>query len=286
MKPLVSIGMPVFNCEQVLTSAVNSIVNQTYQNWELILIDDGSKDKTLEVANSFSDPRIKVISDGLNLKLPRRLNQAISLSKGKYFARMDGDDISYRERLQLQVEYLEKHPKVDVLGTQILVFDGEGNPRGKSVSKVSHVEICSRPWAGFSLAHPTWMGRTEWFRKNQYRTRAIRMEDYDLLLRTYNISCFACLPNILLGYRIESLSLKKILTARYNISTALLEKAFTEQKYLFAFGVVEQGFKALVDTFAITTSLNFQILRHRIGETLDESELVQWQQVFAECQVK
>ncbi|PSB51390.1 glycosyltransferase family 2 protein, partial [Chroococcidiopsis cubana CCALA 043] len=93
MKPLVSIGMPVFNCEQVLTSAVNSIVNQTYQNWELILIDDGSKDKTLEVANSFSDPRIKVISDGLNLKLPRRLNQAISLSKGKYFARMDGDDI-------------------------------------------------------------------------------------------------------------------------------------------------------------------------------------------------
>ncbi|MDZ4874009.1 MAG: putative glycosyltransferase EpsE [Chroococcidiopsis cubana SAG 39.79] len=217
MKPLVSIGMPVFNCEQVLTSAVNSIVNQTYQNWELILIDDGSKDKTLEVANSFSDPRIKVISDGLNLKLPRRLNQAISLSKGKYFARMDGDDISYRERLQLQVEYLEKHPKVDVLGTQILVFDGEGNPRGKSVSKVSHVEICSRPWAGFSLAHPTWMGRTEWFRKNQYRTRAIRMEDYDLLLRTYNISCFACLPNILLGYRIESLSLKKILTARYNI---------------------------------------------------------------------
>lgn len=283
MEPLVSIGMPIFNCEKTLKSAINSVLNQTYSNWELILIDDGSKDRTLSVAKSFNDSRIKVISDGLNLKLPHRLNQIITISKGKYFARMDGDDVSYPERLQTQVEYLENHPKVDILGTQILIFDDDGNPRGKSALTQSHQEICCRPWAGFSLAHPTWMGKLEWFSAHKYREEAIRMEDYDLLLRTYKTSRFACLPQILLGYRVASLSLKNNLTARYNIAIALLEKTFVDRDYLFAFGVFEQVAKAIVDILAISTGLNFKILRHRTGIALDETELNRWKQIWAKC---
>lgn len=283
MEPLVSIGMPIFNCEKTLRAAINSVLNQTYSNWELILIDDGSKDRTLSVAKSFNDSRIKVISDNLNLKLPHRLNQIITISRGKYFARMDGDDVSYPERLQTQVEYLENHPNVDILGTQILIFDGDGNSRGKSALTQSHQEICCRPWAGFSLAHPTWMGKLEWFSAHKYRQEAIRMEDYDLLLRTYKTSRFACLPQILLGYRVASLSLKNNLTARYNIATALLEKTFVDKDYLFAFGVFEQVAKAIVDIFAISTGLNFQILRHRTGIPLDEAELDRWKQIWAKC---
>jgi glycosyltransferase involved in cell wall biosynthesis len=283
MEPLVSIAMPIFNCEKTLRSAINSILNQTYSNWELILIDDGSKDRTLSIAKSFNDSRIKVISDNLNLKLPNRLNQIITGSKGKYFARMDGDDVSYPERLQTQVEYLENHPNVDILGTQILIFDGDGNPRGKSALTQSHQEICCRPWAGFSLAHPTWMGKLEWFSTHQYREEAIRMEDYDLLLRTYKTSSFACLPQILLGYRVASLSLKNNLTARYNIAIALLEKIFVDKDYFFAFGVFEQVAKAIVDIFAISTGLNFKILRHRTGIPLDEAELDRWKQIWAKC---
>ena len=283
MEPLVSIGMPIFNSEKTLKAAINSILNQTYSNWELILIDDGSKDRTLSVAKSFNDSRIKVISDGLNLKLPHRLNQIITISKGKYFARMDGDDVSYPDRLQTQVEYLENHPNVDILGTQILIFDDDGNPRGKSALTQSHQEICCRPWAGFSLAHPTWMGKLEWFSAHKYREEAIRMEDYDLLLRTYKSSRFACLPQILLGYRVASLSLKNNLTARYNIAIALLEKTFVDKNYLFAFGVFEQMAKAIVDIFAISTGLNFQILRHRTGIPLDEAELDKWKQIWAKC---
>ena len=283
MEPLVSIGMPIFNCEKTLRAAINSVLNQTYSNWELILIDDGSKDRTLSIAKSFNDSRIEVISDGLNLKLPHRLNQIITISKGKYFARMDGDDVSYPERLQTQVEYLENHPNVDILGTQILIFDGDGNSRGKSALTQSHQEICCRPWAGFSLAHPTWMGKLEWFSAQKYREEAIRMEDYDLLLRTYKTSRFACLPQILLGYRVASLSLKNNLTARYNIATALLEKTFVDKNYLFAFGVFEQMAKAIVDIFAISTGLNFQILRHRTGIPLDEAELDRWKQIWAKC---
>lgn len=283
MEPLVSIGMPIFNCEKTLRAAINSVLNQTYSNWELILIDDGSKDRTLSVAKSFNDSRIEVISDGLNLKLPHRLNQIINISRGKYFARMDGDDVSYPERLQTQVEYLENHPNVDILGTQIIIFDGDGNPRGKSALTQSHQEICCRPWAGFSLAHPTWMGKLEWFSAHKYREEAIRMEDYDLLLRTYKTSCFACLPQILLGYRVASLSLKNNLTARYNIAIALLEKTFINKDYLFAFGVFEQVAKAIVDILAISTGLNFKILRHRTGIPLDEAELDKWKQIWAKC---
>lgn len=283
MWPLVSIGMPVFNCERTIKTAVKSILNQTYSNWELFLIDDGSTDKTLEIAKSFQDSRIRLISDGLNQQLPSRLNQIIALSKGKYFARMDGDDISYPDRLQAQVEYLENRPDVDLLGTRILIFDGDSNPRGMSALTKSHQEICCRPWAGFSLAHPTWMGKLEWFRAHGYREQAIRMEDYDLLLRTYKTSRFACLPQILLGYRVSSLSLKNILTARYNIAIALLEKTFVDKDYLFTFGVFEQAGKAIVDIFAISTGLNFKILRHRAGIPLDEAELARWRQIWAKC---
>lgn len=281
MEPLVSIGMPVFNCEKTLGSAINSILNQTYCNWELIIIDDGSKDRTTSIAQSFKDSRIKVIVDGLHMNLSHRLNQAILISRGKYFARMDGDDISYPERLEAQVKYMENHPDIDLLATQTIVFDKYGHARGFTAAKESHLEICSRPWSGFPLSHPTWLGKLEWFLAHQYRASAIRMEDYDLLLRTYKTSRFSCLPQILLGYRVESISLKKILASRYHHSITLLNKALLEKDYLLTFGALEQAAKALVDIFAVTTGLNFKLLRHRAGTPIDKAELIRWEKTWA-----
>ena len=282
MKFIVSIGMPVFNCEKTLKFAVQSILNQTYFNWELIIIDDGSTDNTLDIAKSFKDSRIKVVAGGLNKKLPSRLNQAIAMSEGKYFARMDGDDISYPERLQLQVEYLEKHPEIDLLGTGMIMFDKDGNPRGKTSPKETHAEICCHPWKGFGIAHATCMGKLDWFRTHQYREDAIRMEDYDIFLRTYETSHFACLPYILYGYFVESLPLKKNLTSRYYKSITLGKKAFLDKNYMFAYGMLEQVAKALVDIFAITTGLDFKILKHRAGCPVEPVELIQWRQVWTE----
>src|ERR1039458_2052600 len=96
--PLVSIGMPAFNCEKTLAVAIHSILNQTYSNWELLLMEDGSSDRTPEVAQSFSDPRISVFADQSHKGLVPRLNQAVAMSRGKYFARMDADDVAYPER--------------------------------------------------------------------------------------------------------------------------------------------------------------------------------------------
>ena len=283
MKPLVSIGMAIFNCESTLGAAIRSILNQTYWNWELILIDDGSQDQTLLVAESFKDSRIRLVADGLHMHLASRLNQAIAMSKGKYFARMDGDDIAYPERLQIQVDYLENHPDIDLIGTKMILFGREGQAIGSTTVKQSHSEICCNPWAGFYLSHPTWMGKTEWFRTYQYQPRAIRAQDQELLLRTYKNSQFATIPDILLGYRQESLSLEKSLKGRYDFSRALLEQAFAQRDYLLTLGVAEQAVKALVDTVAIATGLNFKLLRHRAGHPLNTAELLRWQEVWFRC---
>jgi glycosyltransferase involved in cell wall biosynthesis len=264
MQPLVSVGMPVFNCEKTLESSVKSILNQTYTNWELFLIDDGSKDGTLEIANNFKDNRIKVVSDGVNQQLPSRLNQAINLSNGKYFARMDGDDISYPERFQLQVEYLESHPEIDLLAAVMIICDEDGQAIGVSARHESHATICARPWY-------------------QYRPDAIRMEDYDMLLRSYQNSRFAELPDILFGYRVASLSLNKIFNSRYHTGLTLCKRAIADKNYMFAYGALEQVAKTLVDTFAITTGLDFKILRHRAGRPIKAAELSQWQEVWHQC---
>jgi glycosyltransferase involved in cell wall biosynthesis len=283
MEPLVSIGMPVFNCEKTLRIAVRSILNQTYSNWELILIDDGSSDKTLEIANSFQDPRIKVVNDGLNQRLQIRLNQAIVLSNGKYFARMDGDDVSYPERLQRQVEYLEKHPEIDLLGTAGMNFDDSGLAIGVMVPKETHAEICAHPWTQFPIAHPTWMGKLEWFQKFQYRRDAIRMEDYDLLLRSYQTSQFASLPEILFGYRVTFFSLEKVLSSRYHIGITLIQKAITDRNGIFLYGVLVQISKSLIEIFLVKTGLGLKFLPHRVGKLIESTELIQWQEVWSQC---
>ena len=263
MQPYVSIGMPVYNCEDSLMPAIRSLINQDYTNWELIIIDDGSKDNTIRLAKRFGDKRIRVFSDGQNLGLPERLNQAVGMGQGKYFARMDGDDIAFPDRLKIQANFLEKHPEVDLVGSRIIIFNGQGRPLGSYPFRQTHAEICRRPWSTLHLPHPTWMGKMDWFRSNPYRTDLKKAQDQELLLRTYEKSQFACLPDILLGYRKRSLSLKTILVGRFLFSRELLKKAFHEKQHFLAFGVVEHAMKAVIDTVAISTGLNYRILRHR-----------------------
>src|SRR5690348_1576876 len=115
MDPLITIGMPVRNCERTVAAAIRSILNQTCGNWELLIIDDESEDNTVEVASWFRDQRIHLLSGNVHAGLPARLNQAVRRGSGKYFARMDGDDISFPQRLERQVAYLEARPEVDLL---------------------------------------------------------------------------------------------------------------------------------------------------------------------------
>jgi glycosyltransferase involved in cell wall biosynthesis len=282
--PCVSIALPVFNSESTVAAAIQSIVNQTFSGWELLLLDDGSTDRSVEIARSFNDPRIRVLVDGVHRGLPAQLNHAISLSTGELFARMDGDDVAYPERLALQVEYLDRHAHIDLLGGGVLVFGRSGQALGTRKSSASHGQICGRPWAGFPLAHPTWMGRIGWFREHPYHLPPGRCCDQDLLLRTYRCSCFAALPEIVLGYREERLSLRTILGDRFSFGRSLLDESLERGNHLVAArGVLGQGAKGLVDVSAVLTGLNYRVLRHRTLP-VNEATVRRWKQVWEQVQ--
>ncbi len=113
--PTISILLPAFNAGQTLDLALRSLCGQTFSDFGILLLDDGSDDDTAEIARAFSDPRVRVIQDGLKLGLARRLNMGIELARGRYIARMDADDVSFPERLARQVAFLEAHPDVDLV---------------------------------------------------------------------------------------------------------------------------------------------------------------------------
>jgi glycosyltransferase involved in cell wall biosynthesis len=280
----VSIGMPVYNCEKTLTTAIRSILNQSYDNWELLLMEDGSSDRTLEVARSFSDPRISVFTNHSHKGLVPRLNQAVAMSRGQYFARMDGDDVAYPERLERQVEYLDRHSEIDLLGCSMLVFKDDGVAVGCRPVPETHLEICQRPSNGFYIGHPTWMGRTSWFRTHPYDAKSVRAEDQVLLLGSYLTSCFACLPEILCGYRENRLVLGKILRGRYSFATAVFKQSIELDAYFTAIAaVLRQFWKACVDTFVITTGLNYLVLAHR-ARSLNPACRQRWAEVWSQLQ--
>lgn len=115
--PKVSVILPVYNEEKRLASAVKSILNQTFTDFEFLIINDGSKDKTDDVIHSFSDNRIRLINNEKNIGLVRTLNKGIFLAQGEYMARIDADDLALPTRLEKQVNYLEQNSEVAVLGT-------------------------------------------------------------------------------------------------------------------------------------------------------------------------
>lgn len=203
--PLVTVALPVYNAGKHLRLAVLSIVRQTFTNWELLLIDDGSTDNAVQDITDINDVRIRISRDGENHGLAARLNEAIDMARGSYFARMDSDDVSYPERFARQVAALQNDPNLDLVATRAITIDENDQVTGLFPYARSHGEICSQPWRGFHFPHPTWMGRIEWFRNHRYTVPAPYLcEDQELLLRTYRYSKFATSHEILFAYRIRS----------------------------------------------------------------------------------
>jgi glycosyltransferase involved in cell wall biosynthesis len=237
-EPLVTIAMPVYNAGRYLRPAVISILQQTFADWELIVIDDGSSDGAVEGIRDLPDARIRVLRDGLNKGLAARLNEAIDLARGRFFARMDQDDVSYPERLARQLALLEWNPEIDLCAVRCVAIDADDELVGIMPHALTHEAICARPWIGFHLPHPTWLGRIEWFRRHRYASPGPYFcEDQELLLRSYGDSRFAATPEILLAYRVRNginwaksvktrrtlfrLQLRRFLAARQYASCAL-----------------------------------------------------------------
>ena len=197
--PLVTIGIPVYNSEKFLIQAIDSVLKQSYEHFELIITDDGSTDCSLSIAQSFKDNRIKVISDGQNRGISYRLNQQIQLAKGEYFARMDADDIMHPKRIEEQVHFMMEHPQTDIVGSAVCVIDDNNQILG--YRKASHKKTQAEALQGAVFVHPSVLGRTGWFKQHLYKEEFIGMEDYELWIRTIEKSSFAYIDDILLFYR-------------------------------------------------------------------------------------
>lgn len=214
--PLLTVAMPVYNGGNDLRIALLSIIKQSFVNWELLLIDDGSTDNSTTLISNIDDSRIKLISDGENKGLAYRLNEAIDLAKGKYFARMDQDDICHPERFKKQILFMENNTSIDLLGTCCVTINKNNEVTGRLPLALCHNDLCTNPSRGFYLPHPTWLGKTAWFQKHRYKNPGpYCCEDQELLLRTYKCSKFHALAETLLAYRLrKNTPLKKMWLTR------------------------------------------------------------------------
>lgn len=200
----VSVIMPVFNGEKYLAEAVDSILNQSFKEFEFIIINDGSYDNTSRILAAYADERICLI-ERENKGFAHSLNEAIQLAKGRYNARMDADDIALEDRLQLQYEFMESNPGVDILGGQAYTIDRDGRITGEMRKPISWSNISKYIKYACPLCHPTYF-----VRRNVYEiTKGYRIippvEDYDFLLRAFEKKfIMANLPEKVLKHRIVS----------------------------------------------------------------------------------
>lgn len=179
---MITIGIPIYNAEAYLEDAIKSVLAQSFQDFELILIDDGSTDKSLEIAKSFKDNRIKVIFDGENKRLPARLNQIIELAKYDYIARMDADDLMDIDRLKIQFEYLKNNSAIDLVTTGMYSIGKKNEILGKRIPKNYMMDAGDILQGLTNLLHASMLARKEWCLRNLYRVDNALAEDYELWL--------------------------------------------------------------------------------------------------------
>ncbi len=231
--PIVSVVLPFHNNKGTLLHAVRSIIGQSFSNWELILVDDGSCDGSVEALRECADERIQVLTNSTNLGLAGSLNRGIAVARGRYIARMDADDISYPQRLERQLQFLQTHPEVDLLGTAMIAFVDAGEPRALLRAAPSDEQIKRGGCNGaYALYHPTWMARAAWFRAHPYDLQFRKAQDYELLSRAAPHSRYANLPEALVGYRMDAASLRKRNNTRGYVLRAQVKNLLRQGRWL------------------------------------------------------
>lgn len=208
-QPLVTVLMPVYNAQEFVGGATQSILDQTYRNFEFLIINDGSTDESEKVILGFKDDRIKYVKNEQNLKLIATLNKGLSLAKGEFIARMDADDIAKPTRLAEQVEFMSKNPNVGVCGTWYEAF---GSKNSTVRYPIDHDAIRYMMLYQCPFCHPTVMLRTSVVREHaiEFDADFPHAEDYELWGRLAELCELANLPSVLLQYRLHESNISKL----------------------------------------------------------------------------
>ncbi len=233
--------MPVYNAEKYVGEAIESILNQTFADFEFLIFNDGSTDKSAKIIQSYAekDKRIVFYDYQKNTGLVDMLNKGIDKSQGKYIARMDADDISLPQRFEKQVSFMEKNEDIGVCGTWFTVFENHvenilntiKQPEQDSDIKIAILHYCP-------LGHPTIMAKTSLFKNNLYDQDFYPAEDYELWARLIPITKFHNIQESLLLYRSHEANISK------NKSETQQNNGFTAQiKQLTQLGVQENTYR-------------------------------------------
>lgn len=235
--PLVSVVMPVFDNEQYLSIAIESVLNQTLKDFEFLVISEyGTSQESLEIISQYKDPRIRHIHNSERLGLAQSLNRGIAQASGRYIARFDADDINLPTRFEKQVNFLNAHSEVGVLGARYDMVDKDGRVL---LTPKPTTEINLIRWRMYfgecAVAHPTVMVRSDIYRQlGGYDPKALVSEDFELWTRALEITEITNLPDILLRLRVHTRSASHVhetegLARTLFITRSKLTEKFGEQ---------------------------------------------------------
>ncbi len=258
--PLVSVIMPVYNAEKYLREAIESILNQTFTDFEFLIFNDGSTDSSLEIINSYKDERIILAYNDKNTGYVQHLNEGIKRAKGKYIARMDADDIALPKRFEKQVAFLEKNPVYILCGSRIRCF---GEVEEQVTLPIEDEEIRLKMLYITPFAHPSVMIRKSVLVDNAllYDDSVMPAEDHDLWVRLSQFGKLHNLQENLLLYRTHKQNISN--QSRSKEQIANLIKA--EQKYVsyffVAFGLSQQEITLLHLMFYQRNTVNLRQIK-------------------------
>ena len=269
---MISVILSTYNDQQTISQAINSILNQSYVNFELIVVNDCSTDKTKKIIQSFNDDRIVYLENNRNIGRSKSRNKAIKIAKGKFIAIMDGDDISAVSRLEVQVNYLINNPNIDLVASNVIYFYRD-KVVGTSKLKLHKSSIFNFYLRASEMPHPTWMGRANFFKIFKYDSKMDRSEDSDLLFRARLTSKYSLLKEHLVFYRIpNTIDVKYKLNQIYLLFLSRISHIYHQKSFIFfpliLAGLLTSsifyifGFK----TIDMTTNYNskYQILLNKI----------------------
>lgn len=277
----ISIGIPFFNAEDYLADSIKSVIGQSFQDWELILVNDGSTDGSLEIANNFAntDKRIRVISDGLNRKLPYRLNQIIQESKYEYIARMDADDLIHPDRLKIQFDFLEKNKKFDLISTGMVSINDKNQVKGiRCVNEIyTDFSVVKRH---YPIVHASILAKKSWYIRNKYDVNMPRSQDYELWCRAIsnNDLNLAVLPQALYYYREEGLVTAEKMIKSYIDSLKVYKKY---SKDIDRRVILFEKFKIMIINILKYTGGLQSLIKLRNKNKIDTSELMHHQEIIS-----
>ncbi|MDH5190211.1 MAG: glycosyltransferase [Gammaproteobacteria bacterium] len=262
--PLVSVIMPVYNGEKYLKEAIESILGQTYKNIEFIIINDGSKDRSIHIINEYikRDERVTVIDRG-NKGLLKSLDEGILRSKGEYIARMDADDVSYATRIEEQCSILYKNRDIDIVGCHFEKIDANGNKIGIEISPVEKDDILFKLTYSVPFAHASVMIRRSVFDKYLYSTVGewCAAEDYALWVAAYIPHNYFNIDKVLFKYRCHASSFSYSKQIKLFSDANQLSNNFYNRFKREYFNIIDDGLKRN-SPYAIKSLSQIFIMRH------------------------